>query len=162
MTERNRILIADLTGQTLNITFPKTRCQVLEKADNPDLFKDYDVIWLTANIPEMSDTLALVQDYINVSGTNPLMGKNRDDLGLRFPDMSFVFKKAAGNKIPSVIVTAGTLEKPDTEKVYIHCDLMVWNAILAAHQKKTVYGLFYKDKKEAERLIAAEMKDLYL
>lgn len=154
-----RILISDLTKQAFQTTIPETDCIILDNAENPDLFKNYDIIWLTAQIPDMSESLVYAFDYINGSGKNPLMGKNRDDLGLRFPDMSYVFKKIIHKEIPPVIITAGDIKCPDNQIKYIRCDLLVWNAILAAHQKKIVYGLFYREKKEAERLIAVEMKD---
>lgn len=37
--------------------------------------------------------LMLITDHINFTGTNPLIGKNDDSLGTRFPDMSEVYKK---------------------------------------------------------------------
>lgn len=36
--------------------------------------------------------LMLIKDHINFMGTNPLIGKNDDELGVRFPDMSNVYK----------------------------------------------------------------------
>lgn len=36
-------------------------------------------------------TLMLIRDHINFAGINPLMGKNMDDFGTRFPDMSFAY-----------------------------------------------------------------------
>ena len=35
----------------------------------------------------------LIKDHINVMNTNPLIGKNDDSLGTRFPDMSEVYDK---------------------------------------------------------------------
>jgi purine-nucleoside phosphorylase len=35
--------------------------------------------------------LMLIEDHINMMGTNPLIGKNLDELGPRFPDMSTVY-----------------------------------------------------------------------
>ncbi len=35
--------------------------------------------------------LMLITDYINLSGTNPLRGKNADEFGPRFPDMTNAF-----------------------------------------------------------------------
>ncbi len=37
--------------------------------------------------------LMLITDHINFMGTNPLIGKNDDTLGVRFPDMSEVYSK---------------------------------------------------------------------
>ena len=35
----------------------------------------------------------LIDDHINMSGSNPLIGKNLDSFGERFPDMSEVYSK---------------------------------------------------------------------
>lgn len=40
-----------------------------------------------------SGDLVLITDHINFLGTNPLIGKNDDTLGTRFPDMSEVYSK---------------------------------------------------------------------
>lgn len=37
--------------------------------------------------------LVAINDHINFLGTNPLIGKNDDELGTRFPDMSEVYNK---------------------------------------------------------------------
>lgn len=37
--------------------------------------------------------LMIIKDHINFMGTNPLIGKNNDELGTRFPDMSHIYKK---------------------------------------------------------------------
>lgn len=37
--------------------------------------------------------LMIITDHINFMGTNPLIGKNDDTLGERFPDMSEIYKK---------------------------------------------------------------------
>ncbi len=41
--------------------------------------------------------LMLIKDHINFMGTNPLIGKNDDSLGERFPDMSEVYSKKLRN-----------------------------------------------------------------
>jgi purine-nucleoside phosphorylase len=37
--------------------------------------------------------LMLIDDHINMLGTNPLVGPNLDELGLRFPDMTYVYDR---------------------------------------------------------------------
>lgn len=37
--------------------------------------------------------LMIISDHINFSGSNPLIGRNLDDFGVRFPDMSEAYKK---------------------------------------------------------------------
>jgi purine-nucleoside phosphorylase len=37
--------------------------------------------------------LMIIKDHINFAGTNPLMGKNLEDFGPRFPDMSQPYKR---------------------------------------------------------------------
>ena len=38
-------------------------------------------------------SLMMLSDHINLSGHNPLIGKNKDDIGPRFPDMSNAYDK---------------------------------------------------------------------
>lgn len=38
-------------------------------------------------------TLMLITDYINYAGKNPLIGRNFDEFGPRFPDMSYAFDR---------------------------------------------------------------------
>jgi purine-nucleoside phosphorylase len=40
--------------------------------------------------------LMIIRDHINMMGTNPLIGKNLDQFGTRFPDMSNVYSKKLG------------------------------------------------------------------
>ena len=47
--------------------------------------------------------IALVYDHINLMGDNPLIGKNDDDLGVRFPDMSNAYDKNLHAKVYKVL-----------------------------------------------------------
>ncbi|MCQ2958403.1 MAG: purine-nucleoside phosphorylase [Candidatus Gastranaerophilales bacterium] len=38
-------------------------------------------------------SLMLIKDHINFMGTNPLIGRNDEELGVRFPDMSEIYDK---------------------------------------------------------------------
>lgn len=53
----------------------------------------------TAYIP---GDLMLITDHINFAGTNPLIGKNFDDLGPRFPDASSVYNKEINKQITAL------------------------------------------------------------
>ena len=46
--------------------------------------------------------LMLITDHINFMGTNPLIGKNDETLGTRFPDMSEVYSKELIQKAESI------------------------------------------------------------
>lgn len=46
--------------------------------------------------------LVLIQDHINMMGTNPLVGKNEDQLGPRFPDMTRLYDPEFNAKILQV------------------------------------------------------------
>lgn len=43
--------------------------------------------------------LMIIKDHINLSGANPLIGKNLDEYGTRFPDMSNAYKKELREKV---------------------------------------------------------------
>ena len=46
--------------------------------------------------------LMLIKDHINLSGDNPLRGKNLDSFGTRFPDMSQPYNKELINKVKNI------------------------------------------------------------
>ena len=60
--------------------------------------------------------LMVITDHINLMGTNPLIGPNDPDLGVRFPDMSEVYNK----NLIKIIDAAGRLLKIDLKHgVYV-------------------------------------------
>lgn len=60
--------------------------------------------------------LMVITDHINLMGTNPLIGPNDPDLGVRFPDMSEVYNK----NLIKIIDAAGRMLKIDLKHgVYV-------------------------------------------
>lgn len=52
-------------------------------------------------------TLMLIQDHLNLSGGNPLMGENPEEFGVRFPDMSNVYVKEYRSKLKELAAEEG-------------------------------------------------------
>ena len=59
--------------------------------------------------------LMLVADHINMSGENPLIGPNYDELGIRFPDMSDLYNRSLREAVRKEASAAGI---PLSEGVY--------------------------------------------
>ncbi|MBQ3641439.1 purine-nucleoside phosphorylase [bacterium] len=51
--------------------------------------------------------LMFITDHLNFMGTNPLIGKNDDTLGTRFPDMSEIYSKELINKAEKIAERLG-------------------------------------------------------
>lgn len=51
--------------------------------------------------------LVLISDHINLSGRNPLIGRNLDEFGPRFPDMSNAYDKDLRTKVKEIAKNAG-------------------------------------------------------
>ena len=51
--------------------------------------------------------LMLISDHINYSGSNPLIGKNLDAFGTRFPDMSYVYHRDMRQKTKALAQAHG-------------------------------------------------------
>jgi len=67
--------------------------------------------------PEMKPAdLVLIRDHLNLMGTNPLVGKNIDSLGTRFPDMTHIYDPEL-RKI--IFNTAERLKTPLRQGVYV-------------------------------------------
>lgn len=60
--------------------------------------------------------LMLISDHINLSGSNPLIGKNLDEFGPRFPDQSNVYDKDLRARLIDLSVKNGI---PMQEGVYL-------------------------------------------
>lgn len=61
-------------------------------------------------------SLMIIKDHINLMGTNPLIGKNEDSLGERFPDMSDIYSLELRD---IAYFNARMLKIPVNEGVYI-------------------------------------------
>ncbi len=51
--------------------------------------------------------LMLISDHINLSGNNPLIGKNLDEFGPRFPDMTYTYNKELREKLKKAAAAKG-------------------------------------------------------
>lgn len=60
--------------------------------------------------------LMIISDHINLSGGNPLIGRNLDTFGARFPDMSTAYNRELREKVKSV---ASSLSLDIKEGVYV-------------------------------------------
>lgn len=68
------------------------------------------------NLAFASGNLMLISDHINLTGRNPLIGPNDEELGLRFPDMSEAYSKRLRGIASE---TAKELGIPLQEGVYV-------------------------------------------
>ena len=59
------------------------------------------------NLEFSSGALMLIRDHINFSGNNPLIGKNLEDFGPRFPDMTDLYTKQLRETLKSVTQKEG-------------------------------------------------------
>ncbi len=55
-----------------------------------------------ANVSYIPGDLMLITDHINFTGTNPLIGKNYEELGPRFPDCSEIYDKTLNKQIEDI------------------------------------------------------------
>ena len=61
------------------------------------------------NLAFKKSTLMLINDHINLFPANPLIGKNYDELGPRFPDMSEPYSKKLNNELKAIAKEKGIL-----------------------------------------------------
>ena len=101
---KNRLVFADMNGK--KVVMMQGRYHFYEGHNLADItypirvFKELGVktIILTNAAGAVNETfrpadLMIITDHVNNMGTNPLIGKNDDSLGERFPDMSEVYNK---------------------------------------------------------------------
>lgn len=105
--------------------------------------------------------LMLISDHINFSGANPLIGRNLDEYGTRFPDLTYVYDKGLRDKLKEkaadagiklyegvyIMVTGPSFETPAEIRAFgvIGADAVgmssVPEAIIAAHARLEVIGI---------------------
>lgn len=51
--------------------------------------------------------LMLISDHINLSGNNPLIGRNFDEIGPRFPDMTYTYNRELREKLKAAAAEEG-------------------------------------------------------
>ena len=51
--------------------------------------------------------LMLISDHINLSGNNPLIGRNLDEFGPRFPDMTYTYNRELREKLKAAASEKG-------------------------------------------------------
>ena len=49
----------------------------------------------------------LISDHINLSGNNPLIGRNLDEFGPRFPDMTYTYTRELRERLKSAAAEKG-------------------------------------------------------
>ncbi len=96
--------------------------------------KKYSDLIFSSESPSLKSVHRIV-DHINLSGFNPLVGKNSDSLGPRFPDMSYAYNKTSAadtflGAAKESIVFAGSAKEG------IRADHLVWQSIVANHQSR--------------------------
>lgn len=105
--------------------------------------------------------LMLISDHINFSGANPLIGRNLDEYGTRFPDLTYVYDKGLRDKLKEkaadagiklyegvyIMVTGPSFETPAEIRAFavMGADAVgmssVPEAIIAAHARLEVIGI---------------------
>lgn len=61
------------------------------------------------NLGFQAGALMMIADHINYSGQNPLIGRNLDEFGPRFPDMSDIYTKQIRGQLKEKAADAGIL-----------------------------------------------------
>lgn len=112
-----------------------------------------DTLLLTMRSDELAKgEIKVVKDHVNLSAYNPLRGKNITEFGVRFPDMSNPYEKPKTIKdMDRVLIKAG--QNKDHPFKALEASEIVYQTILAKHQKKKVFALLYGKDVKVEHLI---------
>ena len=70
------------------------------------------------NLEFSSGALMLIRDHINYSGQNPLIGKNLDEFGPRFPDMTDLYTRTLRDTLKTEAKKAGILLEEGVYAMY--------------------------------------------
>jgi len=119
-----------------------------------EIAKKKDILLFTMRSDAIpAKTIYCVRDHINLSGINPLRGKNRDALGVRFPDMSHPYRiPSFCGRIKDIIIRAG--QHPEHPTDAVEAAPIVYQSIIANHQKKPAYALIYGNKIGAQDIVS--------
>jgi len=99
-------------------------------------------------------TLMLITDHINIMGVNPLLGKNEEELGPRFPDASSVYSPEFNQRI---LEEATTLNIDLKQGVYFYFTGPAYETPAEVRLAKTLGGDAVGMSTAPEALVAAHM-----
>jgi hypothetical protein len=124
------------------------RKRYLEPTEWHSLSKNAQAVLLSAENPH-AETIFQVTDHINVSGFNPLVGLNNEQLGPRFFDMSNVYTQKSDDfnlAFPETLISAGKLSGNTFEAPIFEASQIVYQAIINMHQGKKTTALILPAK----------------
>lgn len=70
------------------------------------------------NLTYSTGALMLISDHLNFSGSNPLIGQNLSEFGLRFPDMSDIYSKALREELKAKALKEGIMLEEGVYAMY--------------------------------------------
>ena len=96
------------------------------------------------SLTNLDDEIVCIVDHINFTSDNPLIGKNIDDIGTRFPDMSHAYSDNYSERFSNVkkVVLAGIdgsgisakkLDLIKSSEAEVYNFSVMWMNILAVH-----------------------------